>query len=333
MAKSKNLKFHIFLAILLCFFISSCSTDVDVIGEWKETMVVYGLLNPSDAVHYIKIGKAFLGEEDAFVMAQEYDSLYYSNDLEITLQRIKSGVLIETITLQKDASITKDSGTFSSPNQILYKTNQPIYGDSKYTLEITNTNTGNYTTASTFLVKDFTIDKPKTTESVNWNLINSDYKVKWQSAENGKLYQLTIRFNYTEENTATQVTESKYIDWVFTPEESNNTSAGEDMEVAIDGQSFYTFVASMIEPNGLVNRSIGKLDFIITIAAEDFTTYMEVNQPSSGVLQEKPVFTNIENGIGIFSSRFEKTVSGLNMSTSSQDSLRFGSHTKNLGFL
>lgn len=312
--------------------IASCSTDVDVIGDWQETSVVYGLLNQSDTAHYIKVSKAFLGDENAMVMAQEYDSLYYGSELTVSLERVKNGNVLETITLQRDTSIPKESGTFSSPNQVLYKTTKTLHDDSKYNLKISNSKTGNEVSASTTLVKDFTIDKPKSTESINWNLVNSDYKVKWQSPVNGKLSQVTIRFYYTEQDKTTTLTEDKYIDWVFTAQESDNTEGGEDMEVAIAGQSFYTFLSSMIEVNSNVNRFIGKLDFTITVAGEDFTTYMDVNQPSTGILQEKPIYTNIDNGIGIFSSRFEKSVKGLSMVTSSQDSIRYGQHTKNLGF-
>ena len=319
-----------FLSIV--FVISACSTDVDVIGNWKETTVVYGLLNQNDSLQYVKVNKAFLGDENALVMAQEYDSLNYGTELEIVLERIKNGSVIESFILQRDTTVVKDNGVFFYPNQVLYKTNQDIYDDSKYTLSVTNTNTGNKVSASSTLVKDFAIDKPKSSESVNWNLISSDYKVKWQSAQNGKMHQLNIRFYYTEKNNTTSVTENKYIDWVFTTDESNTTDGGEDMEVAIDGQSFYTFIASMIAVDPNLTRTIGTLDFTITVAGDDFTTYMDVNQPSTGVLQEKPIYTNIENGIGLFSSRFSKTISGLSMVTSTQDSIRFGQYTKDLGF-
>ena len=33
---------------------------------------------------------------------------------------------------------------------------------------------------------------------------------------------------------------------------------------------------------------------------------MEVNDASSSIVQERPEYTNIENGIGIFSSRYNK---------------------------
>jgi hypothetical protein len=33
---------------------------------------------------------------------------------------------------------------------------------------------------------------------------------------------------------------------------------------------------------------------------------MEVNEPTNSIVQEKPDYTNITNGLGIFSSRYRK---------------------------
>ena len=42
----------------------------------------------------------------------------------------------------------------------------------------------------------------------------------------------------------------------------------------------------------------------MTIGAQDLKTYIDVNQPFSGIVQERPVFSNIDNGVGLFSSRY-----------------------------
>ena len=68
----------ILIALVAAISFSACSTEIEVNAEWKDVTVVFGLLDVSDTIQYIKISKAFLGEEDAFVMAQEPDSLYYS---------------------------------------------------------------------------------------------------------------------------------------------------------------------------------------------------------------------------------------------------------------
>ena len=45
------------------------------------------------------------------------------------------------------------------------------------------------------------------------------------------------------------------------------------------------------------------LEITISAAEENFSLYLEVNEPSTSIVQDKPQFSNIENGLGIFSSR------------------------------
>ena len=58
---------------------SACETDFDVNAEWEETTVVYGLLDAGEGkeTQKIKISKAFLGNMDAYQMAQYADSINF----------------------------------------------------------------------------------------------------------------------------------------------------------------------------------------------------------------------------------------------------------------
>ena len=44
----------------------------------------------------------------------------------------------------------------------------------------------------------------------------------------------------------------------------------------------------------------------MTVGSEDLKTYRIINEEITGIVQERPQFTNINNGIGLFSSRFTK---------------------------
>ncbi len=115
-------------------------------------------------------------------------------------------------------------------------------------------------------------------------------------------------------------------------------SGNEYMEFKFTGHTFYRYLKSVVPVNNDVIRKPGTkdkskmVDFIFTVAADDFNTYMEVNEPSTGLVQEKAEYTNIENGVGLFSSRFQKTVIGNSFSTRSLDSLFTGQYTYKLGF-
>src|ERR1043166_5908288 len=120
----KILAFISALFFILIFF--SCSTDFNITAPYKATMVVYGLLNSNstDSVQYIRIEKAFLGEGNSLIMAQQKDSINYGNVLDVKLERIQNGSIVQTYSLQRDTLIPKDDGLFYNPGQVLYKLNR-----------------------------------------------------------------------------------------------------------------------------------------------------------------------------------------------------------------
>ena len=62
----------------------------------------------------------------------------------------------------------------------------------------------------------------------------------------------------------------------------------------------FFFILSFPYFREISSRTINKFSFFI----EDLYTYMAVNEPFEGIVQERPVFTNINNGIGLFSCRY-----------------------------
>jgi hypothetical protein len=65
---------------------------------------------------------------------------------------------------------------------------------------------------------------------------------------------------------------------------------------------------------------------------------MEVNEPATGIVTERPVFTNINGGIGLFASRNVSEYSQINTTTliklnlNSEKELVWGDYTKDFKF-
>ena len=62
-------------------------------------------------------------------------------------------------------------------------------------------------------------------------------------------------------------------------------------------------------------------------------TFIDVNKPSTGIIQEKPEYTNITDGLGLLSSRYFKAPFSRSLSDPTKDSLACGQYTKTLKFL
>ncbi len=295
--------------------LASCETDFDITAEWKDITIVYGLLDQQDTFTYVKINRAFLGEGDVLKMAQIPDSTYYPFDvMEVWMEEVYNGQNTGKFFVFDTISITdKAAGTFYYPRQIVYvaNTHGQLRTDHTYRLMIRNNSTGKVVKAETGLVGNFSVDKPLYNPNnpiVGFNG-NLPYAVEWYSAVNGKRYELLIRFNYKEKSPDSPDTLFKHVDWRFAPKKAGTLAGGEKMELKYDGQAFFGRIRESIPYNADVKRYIGKVDFVFSVAADDLSTYIDVNEPGSSIIQERPEYTNIENGYGIFSSRSHKTQS------------------------
>ncbi len=324
------------LGFILLF--SACENDLELNTEWKDITVVYGLLNQKDSVHYLKINKAYLGEGNALIMAQVADSSTYFNNLDVRIEEWKNGQYAnKTIIFDTTTIYDKESGTFYYPKQLLYKSNTKLDSSKEYRLKITNKITGKVITAHTELLKNIYIIKPYRNPQnplVNFTSKES-ISVQFKIDENGnsRYFQVYFRFHYTEQDKNTLITTKKFLDYYVGESVFDNVNS--EISISFLGESFYSMLNSKISNNPNVIRKIlpgEEIDLLIYAANDEFYTYMQAVKPSTGIVQEKPEFTNIENGIGIFASRYY-IKAGYNLSPVSLDSLYYGRLTKDLGFV
>jgi hypothetical protein len=318
---------------------SGCSTDLDVTGDWKETMVVYGLLDQGKDTQFIKINKAFLGEGNALQYASVKDSTQFVNSLTVQVKKIvgSTNTVYNLLPINKP----KDPGLFYSADQanaIYYFVTPPgtlTTANSRYELSITNEQSGNNASGSAVLVEDFSLTKPAPT-SPNFYFVNPandnwNFVVEWESSKNGRLYELVIRFNYTE--TTASGTVSKFVDWKFNPLTTTGINGGQAMTVSFRGQELLAYLATRIPDDAnVLERNAGLVELRVTGGSDDLNTFIEVNEPSTGIIQERPEFTNIVNGLGIFASRYNKPPFSRAMAPPTIDSLAGGRYTCHLKF-
>ena len=348
-------KFLVISIMFLCLA-SACKTDFEVNAPWRDITVVYGLLNQNDSVHYIKVNRAFLGEADAEVMALERDSSEYDpSDITVTIEeRTVTNAYVGTYPLIALQDSNKAPGTFYGPIQTLYYFNElSLDPASEYKLVIKKNETGDVVTARTPLVQNFKFantgfwnaSKPKV-NFFNNGIFGTFKQAKWKSAVNGRRYQLTITFHYYEKPAGlTGPLDHKTLKWTFPTIKAPDLDGDDEIGSEINGEDFYKYVANKLDPISVsnnVDRCIGTLDFEVSVGGEDFNTYLDVNEPSTGIVQERPEFTNVFDGngkeqAGIFSCRYSIIEEGAVLSeagtvTNSVTELKFGQYTNGYGF-
>ena len=317
-------------------FLVSCDNDIDLTAPYSEIGVIYGLIDPSDSIHVVRIQKAFLGEGDASQMAQIVDSTYYPDILDVQMHRIKNGSVISSFPLTRFIGDDKDPGAFPSSPNILYKSPfQILFRDSEYRIVVKNTQSGYEFSATSPVVDSLRITRP--TKSPNTFIQFSNeafpYKVEYTSAMNGKITTMTIRFHYTEEVAGSGMpAEQKYLDWKFPTKEMEDAQVLEQVIIEIKGEDFYRYVGDNIPVIPGIIRYSPVLDFIFESGAEVLANYVEINQASSSISTTIPYYSNVVGGTGIFSSRYYQVIPNKLLDAPSTNLLKNGEFTSELGF-
>jgi hypothetical protein len=278
--------------------------------------------------------KGFLDENtSALLIAQNPDSIYYDDSVEVSIEH--GG---QTTLLEKIIGPNRDAGVFvDSPNYV-YRLPQSVNQDQQYNFTFTNKRTGHTVTAQTPVVKDFVITRPPEGATINFATVTA-YDVEWKSAQNGKIYQLDIRFFYTQWNINTpNDKDTLFVDWpIFNQKFSSTADGDEPMNFKVQGLSFYSFLKTELEANPDLQRKAldEPLEFRFFVGAEELYNYIRVNGAQTGItsLSVKPEYTNVNGGLGIFSSRYNKSRIHILLAPRSLDSLSCGQYTKDLGFV
>ena len=344
------MKKNILLLLLPLLTIIACETDFEVNADWTETTVVYGLLDQSLDTQKVVIYKAFLGEESAFQMAQQIDSIYYQEDeIIVSLFGIDGEDTLQFINLNYFVNDNREDGIFNNDYTIQYITTEQLDHNLDYHLEIRNVETGNIVKSQTKLISPLEIN-PGFTDEITFFRNNEyrNFKLKWESSSYARLYKPFLRFYYYEKNIDTGELEFKYIEKSFPQILTINAQAGLDMEISITGESFYYFIKNTLEENtnllrinakeledGLTDYEFwkGGIDFRFLVGGETISQYIEINNLPDVVFQDPPTYTNIENGIGIFSSRLNASMTGKYLDFNSLRHLSNSDLTEDLGFL
>jgi len=317
---------------LLLFTTQSCRNELDVFTNDEKQFVIYGLLDISQPVQYIKIGRTFLNPNaSAKDVAQISDSLYFE-DLVVKLIDNQSG---DEIFLNKIDSIPKDSGFFQNKVNILYATSEILNNESVYTLSVTNPKTGLVAMGQTKIVDKPQVLKPVTdgNSSVFFDPKINPLQLIFFVGSNAFTHNAHFEF-WVEEFSIIDTTQKKtiHLDWKFNSDV--RTQIGNPrIYTNSPGIGFYEFILGNYY-NGVFNndtsmrRRFVKTDFVLYSAAQDLSDFIEASKQGIGFVQKQNLYSNIQNGLGLFSSRCITRITGVKIDEQSLNYFNDNSYPK-----
>jgi len=324
--------YKIFIAVLLFSSIYSCNNDIDLNENWKEIPVTYGILNPKDTAQYIRLEKAFSDPQtSALEIAKIPDSLYFK-DISVNIIREKThdSYSLEMIDGNLDGHV-RDTGIFANYPNYLYKIkteNIELIPSEKYTLLALKSNGDTLTSSTISLVKDINIYLPYSTDKPVNLIYISNFNINWEGGDRNGYYDLFIVFHIKEKNTSTtNEWERKTYTWKVDDKISTQ-------KYRIEGRRFYQFLQDNLEANPNISRRFLGFDMKIRAVGKEFKDYVDILHTNLGITssQQLPVYTNMSNGYGVFSSINIQEMNGFFIGNIMDDSLRTGIYTKLLNF-
>ena len=309
-----------FMLLACVSFFNACSTDVDLYADYKDIPVIYGLIDTSKEVNYVRINRAFSGNNENPINANEValiaDSSNYADKLDARIVEYRSThgnaytptdrvFQLDTMTVHD-----KDTGIFYAPDQKVYFTTERFrtnVGSTKYKYQLVINKENDTVTAETGVVggDDFRVLNSQVS-FVDGSTNKS--KISFWPGDNAVFYDVKMVFNYKEERNGTLV--NKQVKWdlgAHSVDELNehNYESGSYF-ISYTQNSLYTLLEYVIgnEADNVVRYfSSTPIDIMVSAGGEELYNYIQVNSQAGGLSQSVPDYTNVSGGYGVFSSR------------------------------
>ncbi|MGB0428195.1 MAG: hypothetical protein ACPGEC_04640 [Flavobacteriales bacterium] len=303
----------------------SCDNDLEIYSENSDLTYVYGLLNPVESDHYVRVLKT-VQKEPADL---SFDDLYYTDDeITVYLDEFSGNNLVSSIEATPIIAEDKKDGPFPGPKQKYYK----IHHDGLYK-NPENPNTFSIRVEKHFGDEEIITNKEPFKLEPNLNHpANADdalhfwvgslntskpFSLAWRRASKQSGRETAdLNFYFSEENLTTNT-----IDTVSFSVNLYNDIPIKSATTVSTTVSFTELVAKIKNALGKSESNIKRqfinmeknadnqiisksVDIDIWAASNELTIYESFLFSNDGITQDKPNYTNLDNAIGLFSSRF-----------------------------
>ncbi len=288
------------LMTIISIAMLSCSKDIEINDDYKDITIVYGLLDQKDSLSYIRIEKAFLSQGNIYQDAQIADSNQYPYKLEVSVSDDNGmSIVFDTTTVYN-----KEGGIFYKDKMKVYvaETKGKLQANTIYTLKVRNPQTGQEQTGKCKLINTMAFTYEGVYPGPRVSFVSNN-NVRFKTIPNVGAYQLMIRFHYIDSLTTDHSIRHRYVDMLTPVRFVDANISGTPLNIGVNGNNWFLNLKAKIPVNSDVLRFEDKVEFIMYMADADYKTYMEIHQPNSSLVMDRPEFTNITNGYGLFAGR------------------------------
>lgn len=332
----RRLLFYAFILLLLW---TSCDNTIDLYGPDVEKPVVWCLLDSRDSVHYLRLQRTFQSDgQNAFISAADPDRIYFPEEtINVIVREIESGGASRSWVLDRVFGDTLDKikvpGIFADSPNVLYRFRATLNPDAFYHLEVQREGRDSAYRADTELVQPFPVYYPGGPGTVVDYADTGTYVIQWVSARGGHLYDAQFEVHFREFHAGTWSTGSVRIP-VFTNLARAESDGFEVMQSEVNNLVFYTGMRNSLTAAEPGSREFIQLDLLLSAGGQELYFLYLNNLSNLGIsaLFISSLYSNVSDGVGVFSSRSQTRVPAIHLTPATLDSLACGRFTRHLGF-
>lgn len=302
--KKDNIVRRICLFLLSPFsfiLLAGCEVDFTPNAEWKETPVVYCLLDQDEDTTWVRIEKCYLSEGDIYQPGSISDSINYpAGALDIKLYAIRDNNIVDSFPFNYTLR-DRDSGSFVYQQQPLYwaYTRRKLREDCFYRLIVRHADNGDtlILAETPLIVKN----DGSVVYSVNGAAnkfsfpFNGMCEIKWRSLNNARLYQPIVRFYYTVYG------DTLYVDAPCAMVSARNQA--NLYSTSYSREAFLNYLHEQLKDDPRPKGYPKVADIYITACSEDLNAYINSVSSIADIEQGRENYTNIRGGLGVFAAR------------------------------
>jgi hypothetical protein len=315
-----------YAVILSAFFgFAACNDEISMIYPGPPVPVVYGVFDVNNPMHYIKLTKSFIGEEDPRELAAEHGNMFYDS-ARVYLYRYSD---TDRSYFELKENLARNTGYFPSlPNEAFVLNKKLTAG--YYMVRIQLPEDGDTLTARFAIIDALKVLLPKAGLK-RFYFYEDPTVFAWMPHPGAGLYELSFILTYQE---SLKSGENQFRTLRF-----NRQLRPETLEVSTDryvyryySDAFFASIGTQVPYNEEVEyRKALNLD--IELTAADTTLARYINWYSMEIDDKNNPNGNVAGAIGVIGSKYTVTFPGLSLSDRSQDSLIRGRYTRDLGFV
>ena len=329
----------VFVLFPIITIFACCENDIDLIDRIKSKPVIYCLLSLDDSVYSVSLTKTFVGEKNVFEMTKNPNEVFY-DEATITLDGFSGDSSIWSTSFQRSDQV-KEAGIFPSEPGYLFQSNSVITELDEFGML-----SGDYRSIDRFVlnvvVPIHKINISTTAPVYLPNYMRSpgdirkislygpvDFSVSIFSQAGSAYRQLNFNVRYLEKLIGQDELIEKEIEIIARKDLQivhNNINA------TIPADFFLNKLAAHIpDVDELEYRKFIDFDLILYSADDVFDNYRETNGYTTDLAQ--PAWSNINEGIGVFSLLFTHKKEGFIFDQRTRDSIAFSPITSSLKFV